>query len=332
MPNFPCIACASEVRPRQQAIQCDTCLQWQHRTCNTGVTQEMYRRMVREEEQFDWQCTLCSIPNVEAPTITPPPAINTDVEAPDNQPVANNTDVEAPDNHPLANNTDVEAPDNPPANDTDAQEADNPLNNTSFNVSRSFIQPERIDELFVVDELPADPVSVEELEPVFTILDAVSQLGKGKLIPNGYSYTVKIKAQAKSDIFQSASAIVESVLVNNIDVQRPCEALPGTISLTRTANRVRAKLRPDEPRDLQFQVVKKPFVQLFSIHAFLREDDAMTQVPLVFILMSRRKTKRNVEGSPLGVRRTDQEARCEENVFPFGFRLTTVVGVHLRVT
>ena len=82
-----------------------------------GVTQEMYRRMAREEGQFDWQCTLCSIPNVAAP-----------------------------DNQLVANNTDVEDPDNPPANDTDAQEADYPLNNTSFNVSRSFIQPERIDE------------------------------------------------------------------------------------------------------------------------------------------------------------------------------------------
>ena len=38
-----------------------------------GVTQEMYRRMVSGEEQFDWQCTLCSIPNVEAPDKHPPP-------------------------------------------------------------------------------------------------------------------------------------------------------------------------------------------------------------------------------------------------------------------
>ena len=37
-----------------------------------GVTQEMYRRMVREEGQFDYQCTLCSIPNVEAPDKPPP--------------------------------------------------------------------------------------------------------------------------------------------------------------------------------------------------------------------------------------------------------------------
>ena len=46
--------------------------------------------------------------------------------------------------------------------------------------------------------------------------------------------------------------------------------------------------------DGTFKVVKKPFVQLFSIQAFLREDEAMKQVPLVFILMSRRKTKRYI--------------------------------------
>ena len=29
---FPCVSCANEVRPRQQALQCDACDGWQHRT------------------------------------------------------------------------------------------------------------------------------------------------------------------------------------------------------------------------------------------------------------------------------------------------------------
>ena len=31
-----CIACTLEVRPRQEALQCDRCDAWQHRTCDTG--------------------------------------------------------------------------------------------------------------------------------------------------------------------------------------------------------------------------------------------------------------------------------------------------------
>lgn len=41
--------------------------------------------------------------------------------------------------------------------------------------------------------------------------------------------------------------------------------------------------------DGTFNVVNKPFAQLFSIHAFMRKDDSMKQVPLLFVLMSKRR-------------------------------------------
>lgn len=43
--------------------------------------------------------------------------------------------------------------------------------------------------------------------------------------------------------------------------------------------------------DATFKIVSKPFYQLFSIHAFVRgEDKDMKQVPLLFALMSHRRT------------------------------------------
>ena len=43
--------------------------------------------------------------------------------------------------------------------------------------------------------------------------------------------------------------------------------------------------------DGTFRVVREPFYQLFSIHAFIKREGVIKQIPLVFVLMSRRKTK-----------------------------------------
>ena len=55
----PCLECGQTVRPRQEAIQCENCSFWQHRTCNTNITRECYRRAVRGEEELQWQCVSC---------------------------------------------------------------------------------------------------------------------------------------------------------------------------------------------------------------------------------------------------------------------------------
>lgn len=43
--------------------------------------------------------------------------------------------------------------------------------------------------------------------------------------------------------------------------------------------------------DGTFWIVKDPFIQLLSIHSFVRQDDDIKQVPLVFILMSGKSKK-----------------------------------------
>jgi hypothetical protein len=40
-----------------------------------------------------------------------------------------------------------------------------------------------------------------------------------------------------------------------------------------------------------FRLVAKPFMQMFSIHAFIRKGKELKQVPLMFVLMTSRKTK-----------------------------------------
>ena len=42
-----CIKCKKEVRKRQEAILCDKCEKWCHRTCGTGIDRSVYRRMVK---------------------------------------------------------------------------------------------------------------------------------------------------------------------------------------------------------------------------------------------------------------------------------------------
>ena len=55
----PCLECGQTVRPRQEAIQCEECSFWQHRTCKTGITRLCYQRAVRGEEEIVWKCASC---------------------------------------------------------------------------------------------------------------------------------------------------------------------------------------------------------------------------------------------------------------------------------
>jgi hypothetical protein len=43
--------------------------------------------------------------------------------------------------------------------------------------------------------------------------------------------------------------------------------------------------------DATFKAVQRPFTQLFSVHGFVKQDDHIKQIPLCFVMMSRRSTE-----------------------------------------
>ena len=53
------IVCDQIVRPRQEALLCDGFERWQHRTCQTGISQQDYRGAVRSGESINWHCEDC---------------------------------------------------------------------------------------------------------------------------------------------------------------------------------------------------------------------------------------------------------------------------------
>ena len=70
-----CIVCDNLVCPRQQALLCEGCERWQHRTCQTGISQLDYRGAVRSGQSTNWHCVEC-----ENPILNSTPLLFTDDE------------------------------------------------------------------------------------------------------------------------------------------------------------------------------------------------------------------------------------------------------------
>ena len=89
-------------------------------------------------------------------------------------------------------------------------------------------------------------------------------------VPVGAMVATKIKAllkqEATKDVFKPASEVVNEVLLNEL-TDAPCPSLPRLDSLQRTANRVRQQLRPQDPKDLEFELETEHIPD-----AFFRED------------------------------------------------------------
>ena len=65
---------------------------------------------------------------------------------------------------------------------------------------------------------------------------------------------LQVKLKAVDEVFESAHVIVDKILEERADFREPEASRPGYHNLLRNCNRARQKMRPDEPRDLNFDV------------------------------------------------------------------------------
>ncbi|XP_076104363.1 uncharacterized protein LOC143073025 isoform X2 [Mytilus galloprovincialis] len=84
-----------------------------------------------------------------------------------------------------------------------------------------------------------------------------------------------------TDYLQCDNFLIEDIRVE--DQRHLVFSTPGQLQLLKYAKKWFC--------DGTFKIMKDPFTQLWSIHAFIKKGDSLKQVPLVFVLMSRKKTK-----------------------------------------
>ncbi|XP_078663642.1 uncharacterized protein LOC144906841 [Branchiostoma floridae x Branchiostoma belcheri] len=199
-----CVACRKTIRPRQETLQCE-CDQWQHRTCQTGITRDLYRRMAQgeaDQELGAWKCIQCSQPSRDMDV--PPAAestrlsLETDESA---QPSLEREELDEPE--PELDEPEPELDEPEPELDEPEPELDEPDEDECM----SDFSHETVSDVEDIHELsqqhPDDETFVEDPQvtydtPVTTYLlvPGASQRGKGKLISSdGYSYTFKRETQ-----------------------------------------------------------------------------------------------------------------------------------------
>ena len=62
--EYLCLYCSIEVRDDDMAVSCDSCNEWCHITCDTGISEEDYQAMVGGQAII-WSCLVCRTNAVE---------------------------------------------------------------------------------------------------------------------------------------------------------------------------------------------------------------------------------------------------------------------------
>ncbi|XP_068250151.1 uncharacterized protein [Palaemon carinicauda] len=319
-----------------EALLCDGCNLWQHRTCGTGVTREDYRKAVREGVEIDWRCATCSskLGNT-ADCITDHPPDEALVDNLINEDSVNNGECLIEDQAQAL----VECITYEKVCASSQRGKQKLVDSQGYSYTfkrettvgvhwRCAVRNKNVKCGMIIKEVNNSFIRgpSEHSHPPETCPATTSKVSK------------LIKDKAMEDVFRPALEIVEEVILENVDPTMPTASLPAPINLARQANRKRQANRPAEPVDLSFEiseehippnflkfdihvgdrrhlvfategqcqllakakrwyvdgtfkVVRQPFTQLFSIHAFMKYDGNVKQMPLVFVLMSGKRRK-----------------------------------------
>ena len=317
-----CIECMKDISSRQQGLQCDGCSKWQHRTCNSGVSQDAYRQAIRLGTPLCWTCASCQ-PIAEASAmlqdLSVRPAKSTIKkrvakfgQLTTSKKTSDSIATAAPEPLPTAKTIKkrlAKMPQRTATIPSSSVQCSSLITDTldSLDLPRISLPQPIIEEEVVYPAI--DPQSDCTPDPDYQIIPDSSQRGRDKLVDcGGFTYvkarvgktvtawrctvrstyaicaaTVRqtgdtftrgpqphnhpgqpgaastariqsaVKKEAKAAIFEPALNIVESAILKETEEHGLRPNLPKPTNLTRCANYTRKKLRPAEPKDLDFE-------------------------------------------------------------------------------
>ncbi|XP_035690632.1 uncharacterized protein LOC118425699 [Branchiostoma floridae] len=189
-PEPPCVVCENPVTGRRQALECDGCGAWQHRLCDTGISQDTYRQLNREEIELDFFCRNCERNG-------PPPLVELfPPAAPDESFQTQGTDESFQEQDIDGSLQEQDIDGSLQEQDIDGSlQAQGIDGSFHFQADGSFVVPDpnrnvedAVGDISVEDNLPED----EGGEVTFELIDAGTKKARSMLADsNGYSYTHK---------------------------------------------------------------------------------------------------------------------------------------------
>ncbi|XP_071848832.1 uncharacterized protein [Apostichopus japonicus] len=273
-----CLSCIATVRPRQEALQCDVCRKWQHRTCGNVMGRRQYLALVRSQRNFYWTCAPCKEEQRDAVQLSEAVGSVGENVDPGNSNDDSHLDVE-------------EQPD--PTPDV-ALELDTPIRYTFLEGGSTRGKEKIFDSLgysYILrninkdgsiawrcpvrsKDIPYCPASLKQSGEIFT------RSLKGHLheAVQGSESVAKIRKEIKESALnhpkEKPSQLVRRALSTHLPEGDPrnCPGLPCMEQLLQTTRTVRRMNRPEEPKNLDFELQLEHVPQQFLV-ADVRVDE-----------------------------------------------------------